>query len=178
MKLLESQQDVVVVVVVVLQWRHCRCWKWWVWLVKALDAESVPAFLCPSICQCYSPFNILYMLFLLSLFYWAVCVVWCLLLYCFYCLYLHFLCPFYMPNNSFSTYCTKTCDFCCTFANCDAGHTQKKAKKHVQGLIVGKRQFWGGKFWLIFFLKNIDAVFLVKLKQNSSQTETKKYFVL
>lgn len=32
--------------------------------------------LCPSICQCYSLFNILCMLFLRSVFYWAVCIVW------------------------------------------------------------------------------------------------------
>lgn len=37
--------------------------------------------------QCYSLYNILYMLFLLPVFHWAACIVWCLLLYCFYCLY-------------------------------------------------------------------------------------------
>lgn len=59
--------------------------------------------------QCYSLFNILYMLFSLSVFYGAVCIVWCLLLYCFYCLYLHFLCS-YMPKDSLSSHCTKMFD--------------------------------------------------------------------
>lgn len=156
------------------QWRHCRCWKWWLWLVKALDAESVPAFLCPSICQCYSPFSILYMLFLLSLFYWAVCIVWCLLLYCFSCLYLHFLSPFYMPKNSFSSYCTKNyynlLNLWFLWHLCKLWYRSHPAKKHIQGLIVGKRQL----FWQIltyFFPQEYRC-------SVSSQTETKKYFVL
>lgn len=99
---------------------------WFLFLAHFYSGLTLSATCKVTLCsvQCYSLFNILYMLLLLPVLYWAVCIVWCLLLYCSYCLYLCCLCS-HMPKDSLSSYCTKMSD-CVAPLKYNAGRTKRR----------------------------------------------------
>lgn len=71
-------------------------------------------------CQCYSLFNILFKLFSLPVFFWAVCIVWCFFLNWFYFVYPHLFVSVYQRISFHGLCCTLKSSVA---LNCDPGHT-------------------------------------------------------